>query len=135
MLTLIIQVPALEEMLKDSAQVVPEPGNVVFSGVVTVFFGLIFIALLILLFNIVFTKPSAKKALVDIPGEGVRVSPVVEKGIILQNDIEDDILAAIGTTIELYKRLHMNDLQSKVNFRHGREQSGWKAGMNYGHRK
>jgi len=109
-------------------------GNVAVSGIVTVFFGLILIALLIALFNVVFRRSLRKKTKADIPGQSTGSGLKEEKGIIVYDDVENDVLAAIGATIELYKRLHMDDLQSKVNFRKGREQSGWKAGVNYGHR-
>jgi len=110
-------------------------GNVALSGIMTVFTGLILIALLIALFNIVFTHSPAKKVKADIPGESVTVpSAAAEKGIIVQDELDSDILAAIGATVELYKRLHMDELQSKITFRQGREQTAWKSGMKYGHR-
>ncbi len=127
----VTQEPAVQQAVQEKFQ----GGNVAVSGIVTVFTGLILIALLIALFNIVFAHSSGKKVKADIPGETVPVPAVaMEKGIIVQDEVDSDILAAIGATIELYKRLHMDELQSKITFRQGREQTAWKSGMKYGHR-
>ena len=125
----VIQDPVVQQAVQEKFQ----GGNVAVSGIVTVFTGLILIALLIALFNIVFAHSPRKKIKADIPGE-TTPPPASEKGIIVQDELDSDILAAIGATIELYKRLHMDELQSKITFRQGREQTTWKSGMKYGHR-
>jgi|MTBAKSStandDraft_1061840.scaffolds.fasta_scaffold25316_1 hypothetical protein len=134
MVNLFLQVtqdPVVQQAVQEKFQ----GGNVAVSGIVTVFTGLILIALLIALFNLVFAHGPGKKGKPDIPGESVQVPAAsVEKGIIVQDEVDSDILAAIGATIELYKRLHMDELQSKITFRQGREQTAWKSGMKYGHR-
>lgn len=108
--------------------------NIAISGITTVFLGLILIAFAIGLFNWFFLRHSMKKSREESGAVAAADKSVVRKSIIVQDDVDDDVLVAIGTAVELYKRLYLETLQSKITFKHGKEQSGWKAGYKYGHR-
>ena len=117
------------------AQPVYDGKNIALSGITTVFMGLILIALSIAVFNLFFISHGARKLKKNVDLTGIpEIKAAVEKGIIVRSEVDDDVVAAIGATVELYKRLHLESLQSKITFKHGREQSGWKAGVKYGHR-
>lgn len=109
--------------------------SIALSGIITVFLGLILIAMSIAVFNMFFISHAARKNRKKGPAPGTSDNGTAgEKGIIVSSDVEEDIVVAIGATVELYKRLHLESLQSKITFKHGKDQSGWKSGYKYGHR-
>jgi len=104
-------------------------------GMGTVFIGLILIALVIRLFSIIFTREkkttdttASNQAVVAVKNEPVKT--------IVAEDVDDDVVVAIATTIELYRRLHIEDLNTKITFRHGKDiGTAWKMGNKFGYRE
>lgn len=101
------------------------------NGMGTVFIGLILIALVIRLFNVIFARE--KK-----PIEASVNAPVKEESVqkvTIAEDVDDDVVVAIATTVELYRRLHIEDLHTKITFRHGKDiGTAWKMGSKFGYR-
>ncbi len=97
------------------------------NGIFIVFGGLILIAFVVSLFNWFFaekahTSPDANKR-EDIYEEVKKAS--------LQSIPEEDLIA-IATALELYKRLYIDSLQSRLTFTE--DVSTWKAGNIFNHR-
>lgn len=101
------------------------------NGMGTVFIGLILIALVIRLFNFIFArekKPVETSVNAPLKEESVQKVTVAE-------DVDDDVVIAIATTVELYRRLHIEDLHTKITFRHGKDiGTAWKMGNKFGYR-
>ncbi len=126
----------LLKMIQNINSVEPNGFKVALSGILTVFAGLILIAFAIWLFNIVFKYFVNRKAESgSIPGKGMEVSSAAEKYEVKNKKIDDDTLVAIATALELYQRLHVEALQSKITFKSGKQKSNWKLGYKVGHRE
>lgn len=104
--------------------------NISFSGILVVFGGLVLIALTIWLFNkISFWVDNRAKNKQETPAiKASEPLPAIE-------DIPLEHLLAISTTVELYKRLYLGQLESVVTFERGELNSNWKSGSRYGQRK
>lgn len=100
--------------------------NIFLSGLAVVFMGLVLIALVIHLFNRVFSGRPA-----DVSGneEKRRVKPVFSG-----REVPEDHQAAIAAAIEVYRKLHFEGLESRVTFERGDERAPWKVGFRYGQR-
>ncbi len=102
------------------------------NGMGTVFIGLILIALVIRLFNVIFArekKPVEASSTTSVKDESSQKVTVAE-------DVDDDVVVAIATTVELYRRLHIEDLHTKITFRHGKDiGTAWKMGNKFGYRE
>lgn len=106
--------------------------NISFSGLAVVFGGLVLIALTIFLFN----KLSAQAD--KITQKKKEALPQTELGLGAQTaeeEIPEDHIVAIGVAVELYRRLHLETLQSTITFTRGEVNSNWKAGVRFGQRK
>ena len=106
--------------------------NIALSGIVTVFGGLVLIALTILLFNklsALFNKDKQE----NIKEPAVAEQKPVEKK--KKSTINKEHLVAISVAVELYRRLHLEELESAVTFARGETNSNWKAGARFGQRK
>ena len=105
-------------------------GNIAFSGILIVFGGLILISGTIMLFNrLLMKKPIAE-------GEKQTSTEPEPKKVSLfkGKEIPEDHLIAISAAVELYRRLHFDQLESAVTFERGEAHSGWKTGYRYGQR-
>lgn len=105
--------------------------NIAFSGILVVFGGLVLIALTIFLFN----KITEKK---DQAGEEATNQKNQPEKITLTDkalNIPADHLAAIATAVELYRRLHLETLESAITFERGETNSNWKTGARFDQRK
>lgn len=91
------------------------------GGLLFVFIGLILIEIVIHFFNRYFEKKDQKKALVKITEQAKKPRPVA---------IPEEDLIAIATTIELYRKIHFDQLQSQITFYQGNQQNNWKIGLN-----
>ncbi len=103
-------------------------GNIALSGIIVVFLGLILIAGTIWLFNkLLSEQPKTDKD----PSETLTVVSAGKNN----NQVPLDHLVAISATVELYRRLHYDVLESKVTFNRGEINPAWKAGARYGQRQ
>ncbi|TYB32217.1 MAG: hypothetical protein FXF47_00330 [Candidatus Mcinerneyibacterium aminivorans] len=125
----------LLKIVQNINSVEPNGFKVALNGIITVFIGLILIAFSIWLFNVIFKYfGNRKKEDIKIPGKGMDVSKAQEKIHIKKKKVDDDTLIAIATALELYQRLHIETLQSKITFKSGKQKSNWKLGYKVGHR-
>ncbi|MBD3225933.1 MAG: hypothetical protein GF313_14485 [Caldithrix sp.] len=129
--------PNIDSTLADSTlygvqNIVANNGhNLAVSGIIIVFAGLVFIALVIIAFNR-FVAPSDRST-----GSPLEPTPDWEDASLAgkqSHAIPLDHLAAITAAIELYRRLHFDALESSVTFNRGEIQTGWKLGYKYGQR-
>ncbi|MDZ7270343.1 MAG: OadG family protein [candidate division KSB1 bacterium] len=97
---------------------------VVGAGVTVVFVGLVLIWFAISLFNWLFSRRT-------------RVAPPQEAPppSATHQEVPLAHLLAIGTAVELYRRLHLDVPESAVTFERGDERTGWKLGVRYGQRQ
>jgi len=103
-------------------------GNIALSGIIVVFLGLILIAGTIWIFNkILSEKPKTG----EVPVETLTVVSTEKKS----EHVPQDHLIAISATVELYRRLHYDVLDSKVTFNRGETNPAWKGGARYGQRQ
>ena len=106
--------------------------NIAFSGLLVVFGGLVLIAVTIFIFN----KMSALAVKIKSGKELQQKEKSVTKTVLQESEyIKEEHLAAIGVAVELYRRLHLETLESAVTFERGEMNSNWKAGARYGQRK
>jgi hypothetical protein len=89
------------------------------GGLVVVFLGLVLIEIVIHFFNRYFEKKEQKKAFVQISELSKKSKPI---------PIPDEDLVAIVTTLELYRKIHFEQLQSEITFQHGNQPNNWKIG-------
>ena len=104
-------------------------GNIALSGILVVFLGLVLIALTILIFSRSGTEKEAEETA---PAE--KETPKPEKKPSSAKSIPEDHLAAISTAVELYRRLHLETLDSRVTFDRGETYTNWKTGARFGQR-
>ncbi|MFO7810052.1 MAG: OadG family protein [Candidatus Delongbacteria bacterium] len=105
--------------------------DVALSGIVVVFLGLILIAGVVILFNLILKQ---KTPLLSTPtDEKDGVSPDNDQAAVREEILEDHVVA-IATAVELYIRLYIHDSQSNLTFT-SNESSGWKTGSRVGIRK
>ncbi len=105
-------------------------GNIAFSGILVVFFGLVLIAFTIFLFS----RSETEKKIEDAaPADEAKVK--AEKKSSTAKSIPEDHLVAISTAVELYRRLHLEMLESRVTFERGETNPIWKTGIRFGQRK
>ncbi len=105
--------------------------NIAISGILVVFGGLVLIAMTIFLFNKISERTDRANQ-----DESVRkVQP--EKAILNAEAsvIPQDHLAAIATAVELYRRLHLETLESSITFERGETNTNWKTGARFDQRK
>lgn len=126
----------LLEMIQNINNLEPNGIKVAISGIVTVFLGLILIALSIVIFNLIFkhlaTTGKEKKEKTE---SGKSLGQEIEDAFLkTRKKIDDETLIAIATALELYQRLHVETLQSKITFKKGKQKSNWKMGYKFGHR-
>lgn len=100
--------------------------NTALSGLLIVFSGLVIIALVIHLFNRVFSFINRDR--------DKRSELNATQNIMLADKISEEELAAITVAIELYRKIHFEKLQGKITFVHGNAQSPWKISLKYGKR-
>ncbi len=103
--------------------------SVTWSGLLVVFLGLGLIALMISAFNLVaeWLKNRAKPVAT---GEQVVSTISSPQG----KEIPEDHLIAITTAVELYRRLHLDPIRTRVTFVRGELHTPWKTGFKYGQR-
>ncbi len=106
--------------------------NIAFSGLAVVFGGLVLIALTIFLFNKLSAQADKIATKSDSDKPQIQLSSSAAEA---EEDIPEDHLAAISVAVELYRRLHLETLQSAVTFASGEVNSNWKAGARFGQRK
>ncbi len=106
--------------------------NIALSGIFIVFLGLVLIAATIHLFN-QFFKRRQLKAKQSMPAKRIKPTFIEEK-YDTPAEIPDNDLAALGTAIELYRRIHFDQLQSAITFSKGRARNVWKIGTKFGQR-
>ncbi len=106
--------------------------NIAFSGLTVVFGGLVLIALTIFLFNKLSAQADKMAAKKETDNSQTQIS---SSEAIAKVDIPEDHLVAISVAVELYRRLHLEALQSTVTFARGEINSNWKAGARFGQRK
>jgi|SRR6056297_601126 len=126
----------LLEMIQNINNLEPNGIKVAISGIVTVFLGLILIALSIVIFNLIFkylaNTGEGKK---DKTESGKSLGQEIENAFLkTRKKVDDETLIAIATALELYQRLHVETLQSKITFKKGKQKSNWKMGYKFGHR-
>ncbi len=97
------------------------------NGIIIVFGGLILIAFVVYLFNKVFAEKAYTTADVNRRDD---IYEEVEKAT-LQSIPEEDLIA-IATALELYKRLYIDSMQSKLTFTE--KVSSWQTGNAFSHR-
>ena len=105
--------------------------SIVMSGLITVFVALVLIALVIHLFNQLFTRFFKKEATEQEP-ESDEVE--IKIPFAQLEKIPEDHLVAIAVAIEFYRRIHFDLLQSEITFERGDAYSGWKMGHRFGQR-
>jgi len=93
------------------------------GGLIFVFTGLVLIEIVIHFFNRYFEKKDQKKALINITEQAKKPRTIVAA-------IPEEDLIAIATTIELYRKIHFDQLQSQITFYQGNQQNNWKIGLN-----
>ncbi|MDD5062586.1 MAG: OadG family protein [Candidatus Marinimicrobia bacterium] len=95
------------------------------GGLIVVFLGLVIIEIVIHFFNRYFEKKERKasQALTAPSPINDRLSRKTKAVQIPEED-----LAAIVTTIELYRKIHFDQLQSQITFYRGNQQNNWKMG-------
>jgi len=104
--------------------------NTALSGLFIVFSGLVLIAFVIHSFNILFKSKNGDDTLET----GEAENDICKKTVFSGKEIPSDHLIAIAAAVELYRRLHYDQLESKVTFERGELNPGWKTGYKYGQR-
>jgi len=114
-------------------------GSTALSGILVVFSGLMLIALVIYLFNLVFRERPAPSIEADgevPPIDGPDAGAGKHEPAAAMEEIPADDLAAIAALIELYRRVHFDRLQSQITFVRGQDAaSAWQLGYKYGQRQ
>lgn len=100
---------------------------IVVAGTSVVFAGLTLIWLAISLFNWFVSMANRRKQAAAVPEVTVAKAPTGE--------VPREHLLAIGTAVELYRRLHLEVPESAVTFERGDVRTGWKLGFRYGQRQ
>ncbi|MBC7185728.1 MAG: OadG family protein [Calditrichaeota bacterium] len=100
---------------------------IVAAGLAVVFAGLTLIWLAISLFNWFASIAKRRKEAAAVPEVTVAKAPAAE--------VPREHLLAIGTAVELYRRLHLEVPESAVTFERGDVRTGWKLGFRYGQRQ
>jgi len=103
--------------------------SITWSGLLVVFLGLSLIALTISAFNGVSLLAQKWKALKEEKEDAVVKEPATDGPT-----IPEDHLIAITTAVELYRRLHLDPIRTKVTFVRGEMHTPWKTGFKYGQR-
>lgn len=103
--------------------------SITWSGMLVVFLGLGLIALTISAFNLV-SDWVQKRQQAEQPAEAEAEKPVKKAG----PEIPADHLIAITTAVELYRRLHLDPIPTRVTFVRGELHTPWKTGIKYGQR-
>lgn len=95
------------------------------GGLVVVFLGLLLIEIVIHFFNRYFEKKEhqAKTGMASLHGI-VKEDSGKNKLV----PVPEEDLIAIATTIELYRKIHFDQLQSQITFLRGNQQNNWKSG-------
>ena len=95
------------------------------GGLIIVFVGLLIIEFVIALFSQYFAKKEQKtQTAAGLPSIETKKNSAQTKHIAIP---EEDVVA-IATTIELYRKIHFEQLPSQITFIHGNQQSNWKIG-------
>ncbi len=106
--------------------------NIAFSGILVVFGGLVLIALTIFAFNKLSALVETFRTKSETPKQPAKTNiSLTDK----EEKIPEEHLVAISVAVELYRRLHLETLQSTVTFARGELNSNWKAGTRFGLRK
>ena len=103
--------------------------SITWSGLLVVFLGLGLIALTISAFNLV-SNWVQQRQLAQQATKVEAEKPIKEKG----PQIPADHLIAITTAVELYRRLHLDPIPTRVTFVRGELHTPWKTGIKYGQR-
>ena len=104
--------------------------DVAIGGTLIVFLGLVLIAVVIYLFNLVLKELPEGKA----KGSDVYEAPSVIIGSGPKENVPEDHLVAISTAIEVYYRLYIEKSFSGITFSNT-ESSNWRTGSKFGARK
>ena len=99
------------------------------SGILVVFTGLICIALVIHLFNKVFTREK-ETAPENAPQKEKSGTTFIKKPF-RGEPVPSDHLAVITTAIEVYRKLYLDEEQSSTLFNRPEQDSSWKTGFRY----
>lgn len=105
--------------------------NIAFSGLLMVFGGLVLISVTIFIFNKIaekMDKTDKQPSIQQSQPDKIILSDTPKK-------IPEDHLVAITTAIELYRRLHLESLESAITFERGDINPNWKTGARFGQRK
>lgn len=105
--------------------------TIALSGITVVFSGLILIAVVIHIFNKVFEKGGSTSA---VNGSSGSEQPAAKVLIPKGKPVPPDHLTVIAVALEIYHKLYYDALDSKVTFKRGEQQSGWKMGAKFGQR-
>jgi len=101
-------------------------------GLLFVFIGLVFIAIIISLFNKMFEKASKKEKESSAGSGGFSIrAPKIAFG---SKKVPEDELVALTIALEIYRKLHFEQYSNKVTFTQGTSSSVWKTGFRYGQR-
>ncbi|SRR6056297_449495 len=126
----------LLKLIQNITNVEPNGFEVAISGIVTVFLGLVLIAVSIVIFDLIFKYFGNKRGGEHKESSVKSLGQEIEESIFKTGKkIDDETIIAITTALELYKRLHVETLQSKINFKQGTQKSNWKMGYKFGNRK
>lgn len=104
--------------------------DVALGGTLIVFLGLVLIAVVVYLFNLILKELPERKA----KGSDVYEAPSVIIGSGPKEDVPEDHLVAISAAIELYYRLYMEKSVSGITFSNA-ESSNWRTGNKFGVRQ
>jgi len=99
------------------------------AGLIVTFLGLALVALMIYLFNAVFS--ALKKGSI---GHDVKDSYSAAMTPGTTEKIPEDELVAIAVAVEIYRRIHFDALQSEISFERGDTQAPWKMVYKFGSR-
>jgi len=95
------------------------------GGLIVVFLGLVIIEFVIHFFNHYFEKKEQEADRIS-SSSSTANNRSSRKTKAIQ--IPEDDLIAIATTIELYRKIHFDQLQSQITFYRGNQQNNWKMG-------
>ncbi len=104
-------------------------GTIALSGILIVFLGLILIALTISLFNFFSSRVQKREQKEKLRQEEEAKTPAFRG-----DEIPTDHLIAITAAVELYRRLHLDPIRTKVTFDRGEIHTPWKTGYKFGQR-
>jgi len=99
------------------------------SGLLVVFLGLGLIAFTISAFNLI-SNWLQQRQTAQQTAKFETEKPIKETG----PQIPQDHLIAITTAVELYRRLHLEPIPTRVTFVRGELHTPWKTGIKYGQR-